>query len=56
MLRPRFQKWQMPDAVEGFVPDGRLPAVLRLVFLSFTSSSMTNCQSRVAICGSLAAR
>jgi hypothetical protein len=31
MFRARFDKRQMPDAVEGFVFDGRLPAVLSLV-------------------------
>ena len=44
----------MPDVVKGFVLDGGLPAVLGLIpFLSFTSSSITNCQLRIAICGSL---
>ncbi len=32
MFGPGFQKRQMPDAVEGFVPDGGLPAMLCLVF------------------------
>ena len=32
MLWSRFQKWLMPDAVEGFVFDGGLPAMLGLVF------------------------
>ena len=56
MFRSGFQNRQMPDRIECLVLDCGAPAVLGFVFLSLTISSTTNCQLRVAICGSLAAR
>ena len=52
MFRRVSNNGKLPDGVKGFVLGGGLPAALRLApCLSFTISSMTNCQVRVAICG-----
>jgi hypothetical protein len=49
MFGPGFQNGQMPDAIEGLVFDVRLAVRSGSgPFLSFTSSSIINCQLQVA--------